>query len=125
MERDDGPSALDAFRVNDEERFSIERDACNALSDAIKLHCQGSPIPEEVARFCRTEAVMLDADLARCSAAGVSKLPPLSLPGEGYRTLGAKELIERGDEVFIGAQWERCTFIGFAAGIDGKIRRKK
>lgn len=45
--------------------FALERDYSNAVREAVKLHCKGSYIPEEIARFCRGCAVNLNRDLAR------------------------------------------------------------
>lgn len=56
--------------------FAAEKDYSNAVHAAVKLHCQGKTVPDDIARFCRCLAVNLDRDLAR----GRGETPP-PMPG--------------------------------------------
>jgi hypothetical protein len=40
-----------------------ERQGRHALEIAIKMHCRGQMIPDEIARYARTECVNLNRDL--------------------------------------------------------------
>lgn len=72
--------------LTDEARMahSIAENSIKALCAAIKHHCRGEMVPEEVACFCREEAVNLDRDLSRSRGQTPGPMPAADILEDYY-----------------------------------------